>query len=271
MPLRQKRKFVIVLSGESGSGKTTVRNNLKTLWDTGSGKFFEHFREAYNIAYVPYKLHFGYEYTTRPPRPDEVGKTPAECGYKFVSDAEMVEKALDPSLIRTYHVVGEDGVMRDWMYSFIPEDDMFDDVNSDDIEVCLCCSNLDAYLMMRDKVELETNFHINDIHMVVPYEVLLYRTISRELEYHDTLSQSARIEEVLRRFSVESNPGIYTRGFNANIFTTMRQWLGPSDCVQIMNTNVVRINTNIHNDDADANMRTVVEEISRIVDHYAIF
>lgn len=271
MPLRQKRKFVIVLSGESGSGKTTVRNNLKTLWDTGSGKFFEHFREVYDIAYVPYKLHFGYEYTTRPPRPDEVGKTPAECGYKFVSDAEMIEKALDPSLIRTYHVVGEDGVMRDWMYSFIPEDDMFDDVNSDDIEVCLCCSNLDAYLMMRDKVELETNFHINDIHMVVPYEVLLYRTISRELEYYDTLSQSARIEEVLRRFSVESNPGIYTRGFNANIFTTMRQWLGPSDCVQIMNTNVVRINTNIHNDDADANMRTVVEEISRIVDHYAIF
>lgn len=270
MPLRQKRKYVIVLSGESGSGKTTVRNNLKTLWDTGSGNFFEHFRELYDVTCVPYKLHFGYEYTTRPPRPDEVGKTPAECGYKFVSDAEMLEKALDPSLIRTYHVVGDNGTLQEWMYSFIPEDEMFDDINSDDIEVCLCCSNLDAYLMMHDKVELETNFHINDIHMVVPYEVLLYRTISRELEYHDPLSQTTRIEEVLRRFSVESNPGIYTKGFNANIYTTMRQWLGPSENVQIMNTNVVRINTTIHNDDANANMRAVVQEISRIVDHYSI-
>lgn len=271
MPLRQKRKFVIVLSGESGSGKTTVRNNLKTLWNTGSGNYFNHFRELYDVAYAPYKLRFGYEYTTRPPRPDEVGKTPEECGYKFVSDAEMVEKALDPSLIRTYHVVDELGKMSDWMYSFIPEDEMFEDVNSDDIEVCLCCSNLDAYLMMRDKVELETNFHINDIHMVVPYEVLLYRSISRELEYADTLTESARIQEILRRFSVESNPGIYTRGFNANIFTTMRQWLGPSDCVQVMNTNVVRINTNIHDDDADKNMRVVAGEISRIVDRYSIF
>ena len=271
MPLRQKRKYVIVLSGESGSGKTTVRNNLKTLWDTGSGNFFEHFRDLYNGAYVPYKLHFGYEYTTRPPRPDEVGKTPAECGYKFVSVAEMLEKALDPSLIRTYHVVGDNGTLQEWMYSFIPEDEMFDDINSDDIEVCLCCSNLDAYLMMRDKVELETNFHINDIHMVVPYEVLLYRTISRELEYYDPVSQTTRMEEVLRRFSVESNPGIYTKGFNANIYTTMRQWLGPSDTVQIMNTNVVRINTTIHNDDANANMRVVAREISRIVDSYSMF
>lgn len=111
MSLRKKRKFVIVLSGESGSGKTTIRNNLKTLWDTGSGNFFEHFRELYDVACVPYKLHFGYEYTTRPPRPDEVGKTPAECGYKFVSVAELAGKALDPSLIRTYHVVGDNGTL----------------------------------------------------------------------------------------------------------------------------------------------------------------
>ena len=38
-----------------------------------------------------------------------------------------------------------------------------------------------------------------------------------------------------------------------------------------MNTNVVRINTTIHNDDANANMKVVAQEISRIVDQYSMF
>lgn len=263
MPLRKKCKIVIVLSGESGCGKTSVRNYIKALWNENTGNFFTYYRD-----FPRCKLRFGYEYTTRPPRPDEIGKTPEECGYKFVSEEVLRQKAGSSKPIRKYHVLGEDGKPADWLYAFIPEDEMFEDVNSDDVEVCICCSNLDAYLLMRDSVELETNFHINDIHMVVPYEVLLYRGISRELE---KAPEKQNIQEVLRRFSLESNPGIRTEGFNTNIFTATRYWLGPSNHVQVINTNVVRIDTNIHDDDIHANTDVVVHEIAKIVNQYRLF
>lgn len=263
MPLKKKCKIVVVLSGESGSGKTSVRNYLKALWSEFNGNFFMYYKD-----FPRCKLRFGYEYTTRPPRPDEIGKTPEECGYKFVSEEELKQKACPSNPIRKYHVLGEDGNHTDWLYAFIPEDEMFEDMNSDDVEVCVCCSNLDTYLLMRESVELETNFHINDIHMVVPYEVLLYRGISRELE---KAPEKQNIQEVLRRFSLESNPGIHTEGFNTNIFTSTRYWLGPSDRVQIMNTNVVRIETNIHDEDIHANTDVVIHEIARIVNQYLLF
>lgn len=263
MPLKKKCKIVVVLSGESGCGKTSVRNHLKASWSECDGNFFMYYKD-----FPRCKLRFGYEYTTRPPRPDEIGKTPEECGYKFVSEEELKQKAWPSKPIRKYHVLGEDGKPADWLYAFIPEDEMFEDMNSDDVEVCICCSNLDAYLMMRESVELETNFHINDIHMVVSYEVLLYRGISRELE---KAPEKQNIQEVLRRFSLESNPGIRTEGFNTNIFTSVRYWLGPSDRVQIMNTNVVRIGTNIHDDDIHANTDVVIHEIARIVNQYRLF
>lgn len=263
MPLRKKCKIVIVLSGESGCGKTSVRNYIKGAWNNSNINFFMSYKDLPRC-----KLRFGYEYTTRPPRPDEIGKTPEECGYKFVSEEELKQKAGSSKPIRKYHVLGEDGKPADWLYAFIPEDEMFEDVNSDDIEVCICCSNLDAYLRMRDFVELETNFHINDVHMVVPYEVLLYRGISRELE---KAPEKQNMQEVLRRFSIESNPGIRTEGFNTNIFTAMRHWLGPSDRVQVVNTNVVRIGTNIHDDDIHLNAGTVINEIAKIVSQYRLF
>lgn len=263
MPLRKKCKIVIVLSGESGCGKTSVRNYINGAWNNSNINFFMSYKDLPRCV-----VRFGYEYTTRPPRPDEIGKTPEECGYKFVSEEELKQKAGSSKPIRKYHVLGEDGKPADWLYSFIPEDEMFEDVNSDDIEVCICCSNLDAYLLMRDSVELETNFHINDIHMVVPYEVLLYRGISRELE---KAPEKQNMQEVLRRFSIESNPGIRTEGFNTNIFTAMRHWLGPSDRVQVVNTNVVRIDTNIHDDDIHLNAGTVINEIAKIVSQYRLF
>lgn len=263
MPLRKKCKIVIVLSGESGCGKTSVRNYIKAAWNNSNINFFMYYKDLPRCT-----LRFGYEYTTRPPRPDEIGKTPEECGYKFVSEEELKQKAWPSKPIRKYHVLGEDGKPADWLYAFIPEDEMFEDVTSDDIEVCICCSNLDAYLLMRDSVELETNFHINDIHIVVPYEVLLYRGISRELE---KAPEKQNMQEVLRRFSIESNPGIRTEGFNTNIFTAMRYWLGPSNRVQVMNTNVVRIDTNIHDDDVHLNAGTVINEIAKIVSQYSLF
>lgn len=263
MPLRKKCKIVIVLSGESGCGKTSVRNYIKAAWNNSNTNFFMYYKDLPRCI-----LRFGYEYTTRPPRPDEIGKTPEECGYKFVSEEELKQKAWPSKPIRKYHVLGEDGKPADWLYAFIPEDEMFEDVTSDDIEVCICCSNLDAYLLMRDSVELETNFHINDIHIVVPYEVLLYRGISRELE---KAPEKQNMQEVLRRFSIESNPGIRTEGFNTNIFTAMRHWLGPSNRVQVMNTNVVRIDTNIHDDDVHLNAGTVINEIAKIVSQYRLF
>ena len=104
--------------------------------------------------------------------------------------------------------------------------------------------------------------------MVVPYEVLLYRGISRELE---KAPEKQNMQEVLRRFSIESNPGIRTEGFNTNIFTAMRHWLGPSNRVQVVNTNVVRIDTNIHDDNMHANTDVVIHEIAVIANQYRLF
>lgn len=256
-----KKKYIIMLTGESGSGKTTIRNKLKGMYDGGVAGFKENV--YHRIGHIPeYTMTFGYEYTTRPPRPEEIGKTPQECGYKFVTEEELNAAVSVPELIREYHVIN-DGLPAVWKYAFVAEDGLFRHPNEDDLEVCIVSSNIDSYLLIRNSVELSTNFHINAIHLVVPYEVLLYRGISRELEKP---KEKQNIQEVLRRFAIENNPGVYTKPFNQNLFTYLRKWLGPSDRLdQILCTNAVRLNDSIYEDTTKPDTDIVLDEIQRIL------
>ena len=261
--MKKKCKHIIMLTGESSCGKTTVRNKIKEIHDSAKrDNFFNFLLKEYDIDMKHrFGIRFGYEYTTRPPRPEEVGKTPEECGYKFVTEEEFetVRATFGDDtefLVRSYDVITEDGLPATWSYLFVPENEMFTD--DDREEICICCSNIDSYLLIRQYTELHTNYTCDAIHMVVPYETLLYRSIAREIEKP---AEKQNIQELLRRFSVEHNPGIYTRPFRVNLFCNMRRWLGPSDYIYINNTHVVRFGGSIHEDCTLKDVATVLHTI----------
>lgn len=248
--MKKKCKHIIMLTGESGCGKTTVRNKIKEIYDSaGRDNFFHVLERDYGI-FLDHRfgIRFGYEYTTRNPRPEEEGKTPEECGYRFISDDdfEKIYESLGPDrdlIVRRYHNIDDNGMPVTWSFLFMPESDMFTDDDSE--EICICASNIDAYLPIKDRIEFGTNFTCDAIHMVVPYETLLYRSINREFSKPE---EKQNIKEAMRRFALEHNPDIPTKPFRMNVYALLRRWLGPSDYIYINSTHVIRLNGSIDDD-----------------------
>lgn len=194
----EKRKYIVQIIGRSGSGKSFAFDMLRK----DQKDVLQLLVPPKSIPHENFKISFMYPYTTRPPRPEEEGKPVEEAGYHFVTKEEF-EKLKDNVVeCREYDVINAEGKPDKWQYATI-----IDDPNAgcgtereNDFEICFYVNSLDGYQKSIQPIELMTNYKTFGIYLNTPPEVLLYRSVERELKKP---KDKQNMQEVLRRFYYE--------------------------------------------------------------------
>ena len=196
--MKEKRKYIVQITGRSGSGKSFAFNMLKR----DQKDVCQLLEPSVHPPHGDMKISFMYPYTTRPPRPEEEGKSVEESGYHFVTNEEF-EKLKDNVVeCREYDVINAEGKPDKWRYATIIEDPNAGcgTEREDDFEVCFYVNSLDGYKKSIQPIELTTNYKTFGIYLNTPPEVLLYRSMERELQKP---KEKQNMQEVLRRFYSE--------------------------------------------------------------------
>ena len=204
--MKEKRKYIVQITGRSGSGKSFAFNMLKRNQDD----VYQLLEPSVHPPHGDMKISFMYPYTTRPPRPEEEGKSVEESGYHFVTN-EGFEKLKDNVVeCREYDVINTEGKPDKWRYATIIEDPNAGcgTEREDDFEVCFYVNSLDGYKKSIQPIELTTNYKTFGIYLNTYPEVLLYRSMERELRKP---KEKQNMQEVLRRFySEQYEESVYT-------------------------------------------------------------
>lgn len=187
---------IVLICGRSGSGKTTILNNLRNLVKTEIND---------DVSIVFPKL-----YTTRPKRENETDEE-----YIFVSDEEFESKRN-----QMMHVSEYDTISGIWKYGVMMDYSSWYGTSTNGFAILPV--NLDGYFPMSRwlKEYNRTAKYREQIKMDViyiytkPVDVLI-RSIKRELEKPKEKQDFA---EILRRYQTETDKNYCTPGLKFNAF-----------------------------------------------------
>lgn len=213
--MMEKRKYIVQIIGRSGSGKSFAFDMLRK----DQKDVLQLLAPPGCMAHENFKISFMYPYTTRPPRPEEEGKPVEEAGYHFVTKEEF-EKLKDNVVeCREYDVINAEGKPDKWQYATIIEDPNAGcgTEQENDFEICFYVNSLDGYQKSIQPIELMTNYKTFGIYLNTPPEVLLYRSVERELKKP---KDKQNMQEVLRRFYSEQYEDMNYREANTTQLDT---------------------------------------------------
>ncbi len=240
----EKRKYIVQIIGRSGSGKSFAFNMLRK----DQKDVLQLLAPSTYLPHDGLKISFMYPYTTRPPRPEEEGKPVEEAGYHFVTKEEF-EKLKDNVVeCREYNVINAEGKPDKWQYATIIEDPNAGcgTERENDFEICFYVNSLDGYQKSIQQIELMTNYKTFGIYLNTPPEVLLYRSVERELK---KAKDKQNMQEVLRRFYSEQYEDMGYREVNTSHFDNGTPICNMGDITYINTSHIPHYMNYIYPDD----------------------